>query len=181
MEMKENMDDGEIDLSNLPNPDSSRNIRASFSEDSSFLDNLSRINAQVCTHTHICNPPGPDAPHTHTCHHTHTNFIPSSDDIALHEKRTPVSKPSSRPLGNREAVRKYREKKKAQEAYLEEEVRKLRDANKLLVAKLQRGPVLETEVLRLRRLLVEIRGKIDGELGDFPFGKKCRSGKSTMN
>ncbi|KAI3448840.1 hypothetical protein Pfo_005505 [Paulownia fortunei] len=173
--MKDNMNDGEIEVSDhvlIPNSDSSSNIQASLSADS-FLDDLLR-NAQTCTHTHTCNPPGPDAAHTHTCYHTHTHVIPSEEDDVLPDEQRPVSKPR-RPSGNREAVRKYREKKKAHTAYLEEEVKKLRYANKLLMGKLQRQAILETEILRLRGLLLDLRGKIDNELGDFPFQTQCNS------
>ncbi|KAH6814376.1 hypothetical protein C2S51_023394 [Perilla frutescens var. frutescens] len=170
------MDDGEVELSDhnilRPKSDSSSNIQASFSSDS-FLDDLLR-NSQTCTHTHTCNPPGPDAAHTHTCYHTHTNVIPSEEDDGPLDEKSPVSK-HRRPLGNREAVRKYREKKKAHAAYLEEEVKKLRHMNQVLMGKLRRQAILETEVLRLRSLLLGLRGKIDDELGDFPFQKQCNS------
>lgn len=153
----------------LPNSDSSSNIQASLSSDS-LLDDLLR-NAQTCTHTHTCNRPGPDAAHTHTCLHTHTHLIPPETDK---NERSPVSKPrSSRPLGNREAVKRYREKKKAHAAHLEEEVKKLRLVNQLLMGKLQKQADLETEITRLRALLFDLRGKIDVELGDFPFGNEC--------
>lgn len=167
------MDDGEIELSDhilVPNSDSSSNVQAS----DSFLDDLLR-NSQTCTHTHTCNPPGPDAAHTHTCYHTHTNVIPSEEDDVPLDGKSPVS--TRRPLGNREAVRKYREKKKAHAAYLEEEVEKLRHVNQILMGKLRRQAILETEVLRLRSLLLGLRGKIDDELGDFPFQKQCNSGE----
>lgn len=157
------MDDEEIELSDhilRPNSDS-------------FLDDLLR-NSQTCTHTHTCNPPGPDAAHTHTCYHTHTHVIPSDEDNGLRDGKSPVSKPR-RPLGNREAVRKYREKKKAHTAYLEEEVKKLRLMNQVLMEKLRRQAILETEVLRLRSLLLDLGGKIDDELGDFPYQKHCNS------
>lgn len=154
------MDDGEIEVSEhvvvCPNSDSSSNFQASVSSES-FLDDLLR-NSQSCSHTHTCNPPGPDAAHTHTCYHTHTRVIPSDE-----EKR------AKRPLGNREAVRKYREKKKAEAAHLEEEAEKLRVMNQVLMGKLQKQAFLEAEVVRLRSLLLGIRGKIDDELGDFPF------------
>ncbi|KAK4382954.1 Basic leucine zipper 23 [Sesamum angolense] len=166
------MDDGEVELSDclfLPNSDSSSNIQASLSADS-FLDDLLR-NAQTCTHTHTCNPPGPDTAHTHTCYHTHTHVIPSEEDDDPCDEKSPVSK-RQRPLGNREAVRKYREKKKAHAAYLEEEVKKLRLLNQQLMKKLQRQAILEAEIVRLRALLLDLRGKINNELGDFPFQKR---------
>ncbi|PIN11071.1 hypothetical protein CDL12_16331 [Handroanthus impetiginosus] len=176
--MKDNMDDGEIELSDqmlLPNSDSSSNIQAALSADS-ILDDFLR-NSQTCTHTHTCNPPGPDATHTHTCYHTHTHVIPSDEDKVQCDEKSHVSKPR-RPLGNREAVRKYREKKKAHAAYLEEEVKKLRFVNQQLMKKLQRQATLETEVVRLRALLLDLRGKIDNELGDFPFWKQCNISSS---
>lgn len=155
------MADGEIDISDhefFQNSNSSMNLQPSLSMDS-FLDDLLK-NSRTCTHTHTCNPPGPESAHTHTCYHTHTQVLASEDD-------TPHVRPK-RPLGNREAVRKYREKKKAHTAYLEEEVRKLRLVNQQLVRKLQGQSVLEAEVSRLRGLLADLRGKIDSELRIFP-------------
>ncbi|XP_051124648.1 basic leucine zipper 19-like [Andrographis paniculata] len=169
------MDDGELELSDqqlILNSESSSSIQPTLSSDL-FLDGLLRT-AQTCTHTHTCNPPGPDATHTHTCYHTHTHVIPSNEDIAGTQdgKKTPVSKPQ-RPAGNREAVRKYREKKRAQTAYLEEEVKKLRMVNRELMRKLQKQTVLEEEASRLRALLLHLKEKIDDELTDFPFQKQC--------
>lgn len=169
------MDDGEIDFSD-------RHVFADCNDLSmeSFLDELLK-NTHSCTHTHTCNPPGPDNTHTHTCFHTHTQlFAPldgkaSSDQtVSLTPEQTLTldspSEPSSKkqPLGNREAVRKYREKKKAQTAYLEEQVMQLRTMNQQLVRKLQGQASLEAEVVRLRSLLAEFRGRIDGEIGRCP-------------
>lgn len=155
------MDDGEVDLSShlrFLNPDSP----SSFDE---FL-----MNTRTCTHTHTCNPPGPAAAaHTHTCYHTHTQVLATSEGEGDDEA---VKKPR-KPLGNREAVRKYREKKKAHTAYLEEEVKKLRLMNQQLVSRLQGQAALEAEAVRLRSLLVDFRAKIDGELGAYPFQKQC--------
>ncbi|MCO5561532.1 hypothetical protein L7F22_015152 [Adiantum nelumboides] len=63
------MDDGEIDFSD-------RHVFSDCSDPSmeSFLDKLLK-NTHSCTHTHTCNPPGPDNTHTHTCFHTHTQFF----------------------------------------------------------------------------------------------------------
>lgn len=174
------MGDGDIELSDnvlLSNPESSCNIEASTSADkvNEFLRN-----SRTCTHTHTCNPPGPDAAHTHTCYHTHTQVIASEEDDHPHNKEhhTITNSRSKRPSGNREAVRKYREKKKAHTAYLEEEVKKLRLLNQQLVQKVQSQALLEAEVLRLRRLLVDLKGKIDDELGVFPFQKQCMNSYS---
>ena len=173
--MMENMDDGEIELSDhvlLSNPDSSSNFQDSIDVDL-ILDEYLK-NTKACTHTHTCNPPGPDAAHTHTCYHTHTQVITSEEDDHQNNKDSTSLKPR-RPLGNREAVRKYREKKKAHTVYLEEEVKKLHLLNQQLVRKLQGQTILEAEVLRLRNLLVDLKASIDGELGVFPFQKQCNN------
>ncbi|ONK61478.1 uncharacterized protein A4U43_C08F30330 [Asparagus officinalis] len=154
------MDDGELDISGhllMSNPDMSN----TFDE---FLTNTT-----TCTHTHTCNPPGPTAPaHTHTCYHTHTQVFASAEGEREEDHKKP-----RKPLGNREAVRKYREKKKAHAAYLEEEVKKLRVINQQLTRRLQGQAALEAEVVRLKSLLVDLRAKIDGELGVYPFQKPC--------
>ena len=67
------------------------------------------------------------------------------------------------------AVKKYREKKKARTASLEEEVAHLRAVNQQLMKRLQGQAALEAEVARLRCLLVDIRGRIEGEIGSFPY------------
>lgn len=128
-------------------------------------------NTTTCTHTHTCNPPGPlVAMHTHTCLHTHTQVIASGENN-VEELRKP-----RKPLGNREAVRKYREKKKAHTAFLEEEVKKLHATNQQLLRRLQGHAALEAEVVRLRSLLFDVRGKIDAEIGSLPFQKQCSVG-----
>ncbi|KAI4323472.1 hypothetical protein L6164_023073 [Bauhinia variegata] len=168
------MDDGDIAISDnvlLPNTESSSNFQASTSVNtiSEFLKNT-----RTCTHTHTCNPPGPDAAHTHTCYHTHTQVFASPEENQPDDKEHTSSKPK-KPAGNREAVRKYREKKKAHTAYLEEEVKKLRLLNQQLVRKLQGQALLEAEASRLRSILVDLKGKIDNELGVYPFHKQCNS------
>ncbi|URD94740.1 BZIP transcription factor [Musa troglodytarum] len=160
------MDDGEVDLSShllVSDPE----INQSFDE---FLRGTS-----TCTHTHTCNPPGPAAAtHTHTCYHTHTQVFAAGEEGESFGEEEP--KRSRKPLGNKEAVRKYREKKKAHAAFLEEEVKKLRLVNQQLLRRLQGQAALEAEVIRLRSLLVDFRGKIDAELGGFPFQNQCRPG-----
>lgn len=162
--MNKIMDDGGVEVSDhvlLSNPDSYSNF-----QDDLFVDELLK-STRTCTHTHTCNPPGPDAAtHTHTCFHTHTQVISSGDD------KEPSLKPR-RTLGNREAVRKYREKKKAHTAHLEEEVKKLRLLNQQLVRRVQAQAGLEAEVSRLRTLLMDVRAKVDCELGFFPLQKPC--------
>ncbi|XP_073101003.1 basic leucine zipper 23 [Elaeis guineensis] len=156
------MDDGGVDLSSLlllPNPEMSNTFDEFFRK------------TRTCTHTHTCNPPGPAAAtHTHTCYHTHTQMFATAEEEREGEKE---QKKPRKPFGNREAVRKYREKKKAHVAYLEEEVKKLRLVNQQLLRRLQGQAALEAEVVRLRSLLVDLRAKIDAELGTFPFQKQC--------
>ncbi|XP_031126626.1 basic leucine zipper 24-like isoform X2 [Ipomoea triloba] len=136
----------------LNSADSSSNVQAQASLLSvgSVLDEKLRRNAQTCTHTH---------------NHIYTSL--QSDGEARR-----------RASGNREAVRKYREKKKAHTAYLEEEVRKLRALNEQMVKKVERQVVLEAEVMRLRGLLLKLRDKIidsEGSGSGFPFQKHCDS------
>uniref|UniRef100_A0ACD5WG27 Uncharacterized protein n=2 Tax=Avena sativa TaxID=4498 RepID=A0ACD5WG27_AVESA len=117
-------------------------------------------NTTACAHTHTYNVPPSVATHnTHTCLHTQARLIASGEDDV--EQEDQLRNPR-KPLGNREAVRKYREKKKAHAAFLEEEVRKLRAANQQL---LRGHAALEAEVVRLSSLLLDVRGKIDAELG----------------
>ncbi|KAJ7967156.1 Basic leucine zipper like [Quillaja saponaria] len=168
------MDDGEVDFSNqdvLSTPNMGE-LLSSCSMDSFFEELLKDTHA--CTHTHTCNPPGPDYSHTHTCFHVHTKILPapSEDKVTTDDTAESAEKKSKkRPLGNREAVRKYREKKKAKAASLEGEVVRLRTLNQQLLKRLQGQAALEAEVARLKCLLVDIRGRIEGELGSFPYQK----------
>ncbi|KAL7237362.1 hypothetical protein ACSBR2_003619 [Camellia fascicularis] len=162
------MDDGEIDYSNQEmfsslNVDELRSCFFTVSDLDEFMK-------ETCTHAHTCNPPGPDSSHTHTCHHVHTKTLPaatqdkvvSTDDIVESSEK----KSKKCPMGNREAVRKYREKKKARTASLEDEVVGLRAKNQQLVKTLQDR---DAEIGRLKCLLVDFRGKIDGEIGSIPY------------
>ncbi|CAN1771339.1 Basic leucine zipper 23 [Linum perenne] len=63
------MDDGEVDFSNQ---EVFPEIPSSGSMDT-FFDELLR-DTHACTHTHTCNPPGPDYSHTHSCFHVHTKI-----------------------------------------------------------------------------------------------------------
>ncbi|XP_047332631.1 basic leucine zipper 19-like [Impatiens glandulifera] len=169
------MDDGELDdFSNqeLFTCEDIWDLPIDCSMDNFFDDILK--DSHECTHTHTCNPPGPDLSHTHTCLHIHTKTLsaPSDEKIVASDHDTSEStekKSMKRPLSNREAVRKYREKKKARAASLEDEVENLRALNQQLMKRLQRQSALEAEVVRLKCLLVDIRGRIDGEIGSFPY------------
>ncbi|XP_065865744.1 basic leucine zipper 19-like [Euphorbia lathyris] len=167
------MDDGEVDFSNQELFNMGE-IPSNCSMDS-FFDDLLK-DSQTCTHTHTCNPPGPDYSHTHTCFHVHTKIVsaPSDDKTGTDDTAESTEKSKKkRPLGNREAVRKYREKKKARAASLEDEVVKLRTLNQQLLKRLQGQAALEAEVARLKCLLVDIRGRIEGEIGSFPYQKSA--------
>ncbi|OVA15616.1 Basic-leucine zipper domain [Macleaya cordata] len=168
------MDDGELDFSNqVLNMDDQ--LPSSCSMDSFFDEILKDTHA--CTHTHTCNPPGPDFSHTHTCFHVHTKILPAPTDDKVTTDDTAESvetKSKKRPSGNREAVRKYREKKKARAASLEDEVVRLRTLNQQLIKRLHGQAALEAEVARLKCLLVDIRGRIEGEIGSFPYQKPTK-------
>lgn len=146
--------------------------------DSSFNE-ISK-DAHACTHTHTCNPPGPDHSHTHTCLHIHTKFVPGpSEDKVSADETTESSEKDLKKRnrgGNREAVRKYRQKKKAQAASLEDELARLKVENQELMRKLRNQAALEAEVVRLKCLLVDIRGRLDGEIGNFPYQKPAKNG-----
>ncbi|KAJ0009990.1 basic leucine zipper 23-like [Pistacia vera] len=172
------MDDGELDFSNqevFPSTNMGE-IPSSCSMDS-FFDELLK-DTHACTHTHTCNPPGPDSSHTHTCFHVHTKIVapPSEDKTSTDDTAESSEKKSKkRPLGNREAVRKYREKKKARAASLEDEVVRLRAVNQQLLKRLQGQAAMEAEIARLKCLLVDIRGRIEGEIGSFPYQKSVNN------
>ncbi|KAJ6708025.1 BASIC LEUCINE ZIPPER 23 [Salix viminalis] len=140
------MDDGELDFSNqelLSSPNLGE-IPSSCSFD--FLDELLK-DTHACTHTHTCNPPGPDYSHTHTCYHVHTKILPPTEDKVVSDDTAESTdkKSKKRSSGNREAVRKYREKKKAKAASLEDEVKHLRALNQQLLKRLQGQTALEAE------------------------------------
>ncbi|KAI5647828.1 hypothetical protein M9H77_33833 [Catharanthus roseus] len=166
------MDDGELEFSNheIFSGSSFGDLPSSCSM-GNFLDEILK-DTHACTHTHTCNPPGPDNSHTHTCYHVHTKIVPAPSEDKTPTDDTAEStekKSKKRPLGNKEAVRKYREKKKARAASLEDEVVKLRALNQQLMKRLQGQAVLEAEIARLKCLLVDIRGRIEGEIGSFPY------------
>ncbi|KAJ1261063.1 hypothetical protein BS78_10G279700 [Paspalum vaginatum] len=173
------MDDGDLDFSNPDMylcPTVGNDPPSSCSMDSYFDDILKDTEHHACTHTHTCNPPVHDLSHTHTCVHVHTKIVAASPDAADSPPDNSGGGASKkRPSGNRAAVRKYREKKKAHTASLEEEVVHLRALNQQLMKKLQNHAALEAEVARLRCLLVDIRGRIEGEIGAFPYQRPVKN------
>lgn len=137
----------------------------------SFLNDILKDDSHACTHTHTCNPPGPDTTHTHTCYHAHTKIVPAASDDDDEDSAESADKNAKKhqATGNREAVRKYREKKKARVASLEDEVIRLRAVNQQLLKRVKGQDVLEAEIARLKCLLVDIRGRIEGEIWCFPY------------
>ncbi|WOL18886.1 basic leucine zipper 19 [Canna indica] len=170
------MDDREPDFSTaevFSGQSAGEEVPSSCSIDSLFDEFLNDDQPHTCTHTHTCNPPGPDLSHTHTCFHVHTKILPASSRQTAEstEKRSSIKK---RSCGNREAVRKYREKKKAHAASLEEEAAQLRAINQQLMKRLRGQASLEAEISRLKCLLVDLRGRIEGEIGSFPYQKPVK-------
>ncbi|KAI0499437.1 hypothetical protein KFK09_020340 [Dendrobium nobile] len=176
------MDDPDLDFSNpevFSGPNAGEELPSSCSMDSFFDEILKDTQHHSCTHTHTCNPPGPDLSHTHTCFHVHTKILSApADETAESAEKGSTKK---RSCGNREAVRKYREKKKARAASLEDEVVQLREVNQQLMKKLQGQAALEAELARLRCLLVDIRGRIEGEIGSFPYLKPMKVGGDSIS
>lgn len=169
------MEGGELEFSSQEVVSSSNfgEIPECSSMNKRFNEILTDMNA--CIHTHTCNPPGPDNSHTHTCYHVHTKVVPPpceddkilSDDTTAESAATNIGKKC--PLDNKLAVRKYHEKKKARFASLEDEIVRLRAINQQLLKRLQGQAVLEAEISRLKCLLVDFRGRIEGEIGSFPY------------
>uniref|UniRef100_R7W308 Uncharacterized protein n=1 Tax=Aegilops tauschii TaxID=37682 RepID=R7W308_AEGTA len=162
------MDDADIDFTNpetYPRPAMD-----------SYFDDVLKDTQHAC-----CNPHVEDlAHHAHTCVHVHTKIHPAeSDDVAeTSESPQQNSGAKKRPSGNRAAVRRYRDKRKARTALLEEEVARLKALNRQLVRKIQSHSALQAEASRLRYLLVDIRGRIEGELGVFPCQRPMRNNDS---
>ena len=170
------MDDGDLDFSNpatyLCPATGNADLPVESCSMGSYFDDIFQDDEHLaCTHTHTCNPPVDDHSHTHThtCIHVHTKIVPASSD----ESGGGPSK--KRPAGNRAAVRRYREKKKAHTALLEEEAAHLKALNKQLLKKLQNHAALKAEAARLRFLLVDFRGRIEGEIGAFPYRRPLKS------
>jgi len=161
------MEDDELNFTNqdvFPGIDMSDDVSSRYFMGGIFDEFLK--DTHVCTHIHTCNPPGPDNSHTHSCFHTHTRLISASEGgESLDESgQNSFSNSKKRPQGNREAVRKYREKKKAHTASLEGEILQLKTLNQKLMKKIQNQSLLEAEITRLRCLLADLRSRIDGEL-----------------
>ncbi|XP_026459023.1 basic leucine zipper 19-like [Papaver somniferum] len=165
------MDDGELDFSNQVLKMNQLLTMDSFLED--FLGDSHAAGTQ----THVSNPTEQDAPGSQSYSHHRTKNHPVEEKTTTEETDGSVEiKSKKRAPGNRESVRKYRERKKARQALIEDELAKLRIVNQQLLKRLQGQVALEQEVARFKLLLVDIRGRIKGELGSFPYQKPTAKG-----
>ncbi|KAI3934387.1 hypothetical protein MKW92_032591 [Papaver armeniacum] len=111
-----------------------------------------------------------DLPHSPNFINFGTKSLPVEEKTTTEETDESDDKKSKkRPHGNRESVRKYRERKKARQASTEDELNRMRIVNQQLIKRMQGLVALEQEVERFKCLLVEIRGRIKGVLGSFPY------------
>eukprot|EP00899_Mesostigma_viride_P021337 jgi/Mesvir1/29204/Mv08623-RA.1 len=76
-------------------------------------------------------------------------------------------------LGNREAVRKYRARKKALTVRLEQEVQDLRVLTGHLIYRLHRQGQVEKDIERLRSVIVEIRRRLEVPRDDSPASTRA--------
>ncbi|KAI3830915.1 hypothetical protein MKW92_046933 [Papaver armeniacum] len=155
------MDDGEGDFSGqVLNMDNPLLTMDSFLED--FLAD---------SHESM-NPTGESAPDPQNYFHLRTRNLPFEEKTTTEETYDSAEiKSKKRAPGNRESVRKYRERKKARIASMEDELIKLRIVNQQLLKRLQVQVALEQEVARFKLLLVDIRGRINGALGSSLYQK----------
>ncbi|XP_060176204.1 basic leucine zipper 19-like [Lycium barbarum] len=179
------MHNGELEFSNQEIVSSSNFGETPECSSTKRLFNEIFSEMHACIHTHPCNTPGPDNSHTHTCYHVQTMVVPPpSEDKILSDDTADsaaANKGKKRPLSNKEAVRRYREKNKAQVASLEDEVVRLRAINQQVLKRLQGQAFLEAEISRLKCLLVDIRGRIEGEIGSFPYQKPMEGADAYQN
>ncbi|KAI3987424.1 hypothetical protein MKX01_042428 [Papaver californicum] len=166
------MDDGELDYSNQ-----SLKMDHQLLTMDSFLEDFLGDSHAAGNQTYTSNPTGDDVPHSQSHFHQRTKNLPVEEKTTTEETDDSVEiKSKKRAPGNRESVRKYRERKKARQASIEDELMRLRIVNQQLLKRLQGQVALEQEVARFKCLLVDIRGRIKGELGSFPYQKPTAKG-----
>ncbi|RZC63394.1 hypothetical protein C5167_025151 [Papaver somniferum] len=170
------MDDGELDFSNQVLKNMEHQFLSSCAMDS-FFDNM-LDDSHTRNRTNTSNQfeqdmsQNPELPHSPNYSHFLTQKPPVEEKTTTEDTDESVDKKfKKRPHGNRESVHKYRERKKARQASVEDELMRLRTVNQQLLKRLQGLVSLEQEVERFKCVLVEIRGRIKGELGSFPFQK----------
>ncbi|KAI3853678.1 hypothetical protein MKW98_025195 [Papaver atlanticum] len=165
------MEDGELDFSNQV----LKMGHQLLTMDSFLEDFLGDSHAAAGTQTHASNPNAQDVPNSQSYFHHRNKNLPVEEKTTTEETDGSVEiKSTKRAPGNRESVRKYRERKKARQALIEDELTKLRIINQQLLKRLQGQVALEQEVARFKCLLVDIRGRIKGELGTFPYQKPTK-------
>ncbi|KAI3852749.1 hypothetical protein MKW92_051153 [Papaver armeniacum] len=169
------MDDGELDFSNQILQNMEHQLLSSCAMDSLFDDIPDDTHAR--THTNTWNQPEQGMtqnlklPHSPSYIHLGSKTFPVDRKTATEETDESADKTSKKRPHGIESVRKYRERKKARQASTEDELMRLRIMNQQLLKRLQGLVALEQEAARFKCLLVEIRGRIKGELGSFPFQK----------
>ncbi|KAI3853673.1 hypothetical protein MKW98_025190 [Papaver atlanticum] len=161
------MEDGELDFSNK--------MDHQLLALDSFLDDFLG-DSHAYTQTYTSNQTEQDAPHSQSDFHHRSKNLPAEEKTTTEETDDSVEIKSKkkRAPGNRESVRKYRERKKARQDLIEEELNKLRVVNQQLLKRLQGQVALEQEVARFKCLLVDIRGRIKRELGSFPYQRPTK-------
>lgn len=188
------MDNGELDFSNQEvlsrtNMDEI-GIPSSVSMDSLFEQLMTDDHHCHQNHNHHNDDNVDHGDQTQTnCFHAHTRIISpqttttTTTTTTTAEDKATVStddsiestdkKSKKNPMGNREAVRKYRERKKQRAASMEAEVVRLRSVNQQLMKRVQNQAAMVNEIARLKYLLVDIRGRIGGEISSFPYNQKA--------
>ncbi|KAI3830914.1 hypothetical protein MKW92_046932 [Papaver armeniacum] len=165
------MDDGELDFSNQ-----SLKMDHQLLTMESFLEDFLGDSHAAGTQTYTSNRSVEDVPHPQNSFHRLTKNLSVEEKTTTEETDDSAEiKSKKRAPGNRESVRKYRERKKARQALIEDELTKLRIVNQQLLKRLQGQVALEQEVARFKCLLVDIRGRIKGELRSFPYQKPTKS------
>ncbi|KAI3853676.1 hypothetical protein MKW98_025193 [Papaver atlanticum] len=156
------MDGGELDFSNQV-----LKVDNQLLTMDSFLDDFLGDSPQ----TYTSNPTAQDhISHSQSYFRHRTENLPAEERTTTEETDGSIEiKSKKRAPSKRESVRKYRERKKARQASIEDEVIKLRIVNQQLLKRLQGQVALEQEVARFKCLLVDIRGRIKGELGSYLY------------
>ncbi|KAI3885387.1 hypothetical protein MKW92_005432 [Papaver armeniacum] len=152
------MDDGELDTSKQVIKSMEHQFSSSCAMDSLFDYMLDDTHAHTRTNTSnqseqdmSQNPVLPQSPN-------YNHFLTQNPPV---EEKTTTE----------ETDESYRERKKARQASIEDELIRMRIVNQQLLKRVQGLVALEQEVERFKCLLVKIRGRIKGELGSFPFQK----------
>ncbi|XP_021714698.1 basic leucine zipper 19-like [Chenopodium quinoa] len=133
---------------------------------------------QACPETNTCSL-SEDCSHTHDFFHKQSDeMFPSNEEKSSYDDSLQIEEQQSKKRGrrqradNKEAVRKYREKLRIREASLEEEIKMLKESNQQLLKKLEGEAALQEEILWLKCLLVDIRGRIEGETNSIRFRRQ---------